>query len=97
MYLLLPIITKGLLYITKEELIIFILTSLGIFIVYKDYYNPQKDPFFMKNGFSSFYLLIFFMVGAYIDKYTIIYKGMKKYCFCFFLFRHIYYIFIFML
>ena len=84
MYLLLPIITKGLSYITKEELIIFILTSLGIFIVYKDYYNPQKDPFSMKNGYSSFYLLIFFMVGAYIGKYTIIYKGMKKYCFCFF-------------
>ena len=84
MYLLLPIITKGLSYITKVELIIFILTSLGIFIVYKDYNSPRGDPFFMNNGYSSFWLLIFFMVGAYIGKYNIIYKGMKKYCFCLF-------------
>lgn len=82
MYLLLPIINKGLAYITKVELKILILSTLGIYILYNDSFNPRGDPFKMNYGYSCLWLVIYFITGSYIGKYHKIYKGIKKIFFC---------------
>ena len=49
---------------------------IGIFIVWSSCY---KDSFSQNNGKSPFSLLIFYIIGAYFDKF-IFYKKNTKYC-----------------
>ena len=79
MYLILPVVNKGLSILTKTELKILVISTLAIYIILKDYLVPQFDIFVMKGGYSVLGLLIFYITGAYIGKYnTKKYNGIKK-------------------
>ena len=71
MYLFLPIVNKGLSIISKEELLMVIISFLGIFIIWKDFINEFWDPFKLWYGYSLAGLLLFFITGAYFHKYII--------------------------
>ena len=89
MYLFLPLINKGISNITKNEFRLIIITTLGIFIFWKDFKNPYEDVFKMREGLSMIWLLTYYLTGAYIGKYPIYFSGIKKFIFymiCFFIY-----------
>jgi surface polysaccharide O-acyltransferase-like enzyme len=67
MYLFLPLINKGISLLDKVNLIIVILSLLGILFIWKDLmsYNPLK--FCSDTSFTT--LLVYYIIGAYIGKY----------------------------
>ena len=83
MYLFLPVINKGIASLTKYELRLVVLTTLGIFIFWREYKNKDEDLFHFHNGFSMIWQLTFYLTGAYIGKYRVDYKGIFKYIYCF--------------
>jgi surface polysaccharide O-acyltransferase-like enzyme len=83
MYLFLPVINKGISCLTKYELRLVIISTLGIFVFWKDLNNPNIDVFTMNGGSSIIWFITYYLVGAYIGKYKIDYSGLKKYIFCF--------------
>ena len=96
MYLFLPVINKGIAYLMKNELKLVVLSILGIFVFWRDYKNPQKDVFQLRDGYSVLWLLTLYLTGAYIGKYDVVYSGLKKYFYCFvciFIFTFISYIY----
>ena len=82
MYLFLPVINKGISCLNKSELRLVVISTIGIFVFWRDFENPNKDIFNLKSGNSIMWLLIYFLTGAYIGKYKVIYHGAKKYIFC---------------
>ena len=96
MYLFLPIINNGISNLTKFELKLVVLSTLGIFAFWRDYKNPNIDIFHLNAGNCVFWLLTFYITGAYIGKYRIDYSGIKKYIYCFTcLFLYLFCIFLF--
>ena len=83
MYLFLPVINKGIVSLTKYELRLVVLTTLGIFIFWREYKNPGDDLFHFHNGFSMIWQLTFYLTGAYIGKYRVEYNGILRYIYCF--------------
>jgi len=77
MYLFLPVINKGIKSLKKNELRTVFLSLIFAFVVVKDYMNPKKDPFKMAGGYSSKWLLICFLAGAYLGKFKKNYYGIK--------------------
>lgn len=82
MYLFLPVINKGIAYLTKSELRNVFMSLIFFYIIEKDIMNPRQDPFRMGNGYSSIWLLICFLMGAYFGKFKYNYHGFKKFIFC---------------
>ena len=82
MYLFLPVINKGISCLTKSELKFVVLSILTIFILWRDFKNSSYDVFNTNSGYSMLWLLILYLTGAYIGKYSPIYDGLKKYIFC---------------
>ena len=82
MYLFLPVINKGIAYLTKSELRNVSICLIFIYIIEKDIMNPKGDPFRMCRGYSSVWLLICFLMGAYFGKFKLNYHGFKKFIFC---------------
>ena len=81
MYLFLPIINKGLSILNKNELKLFIYTTLSIFIILKDLMNNEFDTFKMSSGYSILWLMNYYIVGVYLRKYIIEVKR-NKVIFC---------------
>lgn len=88
MYLFLPVINKGIEYITKSQLKATIFSFIVVYVILQDYINPNFDCFKLQNGNSVLWLLIitsspyeyniFINNFNYSDKY--IYKaGLAKY------------------
>jgi len=77
MYLFLPFINNGITTISQGDLKIVILSLLGIFIFWKDFMT-NADSFRMANGYSVFWLLVFYIVGTYFGKYKININGKLK-------------------
>ena len=82
MYLFLPVINKGIAQLTRYEFRLVVMSTLGILIVWKDYKNKRNDIFRIGDGHSVIWFLIFYLTGAYIGKYRVDYKGIKKYIYC---------------
>ena len=82
MYLYLPAINKGITYLNKSQLKLIVLSTLGILVFWREYMNPEKDVFQTDKGYSTLWLLTFYITGAYIGKYRIEYSGKKKFIFC---------------
>ena len=78
MYLFLPVINKGIQSLNKIELRTVFMSLIFVFVVLRDYMNPKKDPFRMTDGYSSKWLLICFLAGAYLGKFKQNYYGIKK-------------------
>ena len=83
MYLYLPVINKGIEYLTKYELRLVVMSTIGIFILWKDYKNPREDIFHLNQGGSVVWFFILYITGTFIGKYNTIYKGLKKCIYCF--------------
>ena len=83
MYLYLPVINKGISYLTKSEFKLVVMSTLGIFVLWRDYKNPNRDVFDLREGNSMIWLLTYYLTGAYIGKYNTNYTGYKKYFFYF--------------
>ena len=79
MYLFLPVINKGISCLSKYEFKLVIMSTLGIFVFWRDFKNPDKDVFNLNSGNSMIWLLIYYLTGAYIGKYRIDLFGLKKY------------------
>ena len=86
MYLFLPVINLGISIMNKNDFRFMVITFLFLFVFWRDIKNPNEDVFDMKSGFSMIWLLTYFIIGAYIGKYRIIFYGKKKYLFSSFLF-----------
>ena len=82
MYLFLPVINKGIAQLSKYELRLVVMSTLGIFVLWKDYKNKKPDIFHLNGGKSILWFLIFYLTGAYIGKYRVDYNGFKKYIYC---------------
>ena len=82
MYLLLPVINKGIECLNKNDLRLVVLNSLGILVFWKDYKNPTEDVFRLQGGLSALWFLTYYLTGAYIGKYRVNYNGFKKYIYC---------------
>jgi hypothetical protein len=97
MYLFLPVINRGISVLSKFEFNLVILSTLGIFVLWRDYKNPNKDVFGMNNGNSMIWLLTYYLAGAYIGKYRVNYSRFKNYIysllyiFIFFFSSYLYY------
>ena len=76
MYLFLPIINKGLFLIYKGELVIIILSMVGILFIWKDLMSPNPGEFC--SGRSTETLLVYFIIGAFIGKYYLNDKNNKN-------------------
>ena len=70
MYLLLPVVNRGLSVLTKTELKLLVISIISIYIILRDFLSPKIDTFRMKNGYSVLWLLIIYITGAYIEKYN---------------------------
>ena len=79
MYLFLPVINKGIERLTKSELRMVFISLIFIFVIMKDYMNPESDPFTMNGGYSVVWLLICYLIGAYFGKFKHDYHGIKKF------------------
>ena len=82
MYLLIPVINKGISNVSQNEFRFIVITILCLFVFWRDFKNPKEDVFYLNNGNSMMWLLIYYLIGAYIGKYRIHYIGLKKYIFC---------------
>ena len=79
MYLFLPIVNKGISLLSKSELKLVVISTLGIFVFWKDYKNPKSDIFHLAGGCSVLWFLTFYITGAYIGKYRVEYIGIKNF------------------
>ena len=84
MYLFLPVINKGIASLTKYEFRLVVLSTIGVFVLWRDYKNPRRDIFHLREGYSVLWLLTFYLTGAFIGKYRVNYSGFKKYIYCLF-------------
>ena len=82
MYLFLPVINKGIVYLTKSELRNVLMSLIFIYIIERDIMNPRGDPFTMFSGYSVVWFLICFIIGVYFGKFKNNFHGFKKFIFC---------------
>ena len=81
MYLFLPVVNKGISLLSKSELKLVVISTLSIFVFWKDYKNPKSDIFHLGGGHTVLWFLTFYITGAYIGKYRVEYLGIKKFIF----------------
>jgi hypothetical protein len=75
MYLFLPLINKGISLIYKSELIIIILSMIGILFIWKDLMSRNPNKFCSNTSTKT--LLVYFIIGAYFGKYNLNDKKIK--------------------
>lgn len=80
LYLLLPVINKGIESLNQYELKIVFISILNIYIIWNYALNPGNDIFNINNGKSIVYFLTMYITGSYLGKYLIDkkYKGIKR-------------------
>jgi len=79
----LPAVNKGIQYLNKPEFKALVMSICGIFVIWKSFINEKDDQFKMGGGFSTIWLLCLYITGAYIEKYNVVYTGIKRYILCF--------------
>ena len=82
MLLFIPVMNKGINYLTKNELRLVVMLTLGLFAFWRDYKNPNHDVFRLSKGNSVLWFIIYYLTGAYIGKYHVDYTGVKKFLYC---------------
>ena len=78
MYLFLPVINKGILFLSKNELRIVVISLILVYVILKDMINPKKDILLMNVGHSVIWLIIFYLTGTYFGKFRKEYNGIYK-------------------
>lgn len=82
MYLFLPVINKGISLLTKAEFKLLIASFIGIFSFWANYKGNGRDPFKISRGYSIVWFFCLYLTEAYMGKYRLNYKGIKKFIFC---------------
>ena len=82
MFIFLPAINKGLQCLNKSEFKLLVMSILGIFVFWINYINNKVDVFKICGGISTIWLLCLYIIGAYIGKFNLDYKGIKRYIIC---------------
>ena len=82
MYFYLPLINKGIDYLTKTELRIAVISLHCIMIIWPEYIRKDSNNFNIDGGCSISWFIILYVTGGYIGKYNVIYHGIKKYIYC---------------
>jgi hypothetical protein len=82
MYFFLPVINKGIDYLTKYELRITVISLHCIIVIWPQYKDKNFIKFGLDNGGSILWFILLYITGGYIGKYNIIYHGIKKYIYC---------------
>lgn len=83
MFMFLPAINKGIQYLNKSEFKLLVVSIFGIFVFWQNLINNKFDTFKFGGGHSSIWLSCLYIIGAYIGKFNVIYKGIKRYIFIF--------------
>ena len=78
MFLFLPVVNKGIVFLTKYELRIAVIRLILVYVVFKDIIAPYKDTFVMNSGYSVIWLLIYYLTGAYFGKFKTQYNRIEK-------------------
>jgi len=86
MYLFLPIINKGIAFLSKSELKNSIINIFVLLVFWHDIMNQNHDIFNTNRGYSLLWLLILYITGGYFGKYQINLVGVKKFNFCLIIF-----------
>jgi hypothetical protein len=79
MFIFLPVVNKGIQYLNKSEFKLVVMSILGIFVFWNNYFNREKEYFILNRGFSPICLLYLYIIGAFIGKFNIQYIGIKRY------------------
>jgi len=79
MFIFLPAINKGILYLKKPEFKLLVMSIIGIFIFWNNYFINKMDHFIMKGGVSPICLLYLYIIGAYLGSFNIKFSGIKRY------------------
>ena len=79
MFIFLPVINKGIPYLNKSEFKLLVMSIVGIFIIWNNYFFNKKDYFIMNRGYSPICLLYLYIIGAYIKNFNKEYSGTKRY------------------
>jgi len=83
MFMFLPVINKGILYLNKSEFKLLVMSIFSIFIFWQTFINTKIDAFNFNGGHSIIWLICLYIIGAYIGKYNIIFTGIKRFIFSF--------------
>lgn len=78
MYFFLPIINRGISFLTKSEHKLLIFSIYVVYIKWSYYMNPKANSFGLNNGYSIIWFSISYITGAYIGKYKNNYIEKKK-------------------
>lgn len=84
-YLFMPILTKATSNISRTSFLSIVIIFL-FFYSFLQIFSYGKDPFQLENGYSGIWLIILFVVGAYLGKFIINPAKKKKIRFYFFYF-----------
>ena len=90
MFLYLPAINKGIIYLNKSQFKLMVLSILGILVFWREYMNTERDVFKTYKGYSTLWLLTFYITDAYIGKYRIEYSGKKNLFFVLYVYSYIF-------
>lgn len=82
MYLFIPIVNKGIEYLTKSELKLLLISIYVVFIIWRDSNIPNIDVFTTCRGTSILWFLILYISGGYLGKNNIYFRGIKNFIFC---------------
>ena len=82
MYLFLPIINKGIEYLTKSEYKLLVISIYVVFIIWRDYNNIKIDVFRTDNGTSILWFLILYITGGYLGKNKAYFEEINKFVLC---------------
>jgi hypothetical protein len=77
MFIFLPVINKGIQYLSNLEFKLLVMSFLGIFSFWNNY-NNYKYHFYLGDGGSPMSLLYLYIIGAYIKKFNIEFTGIKR-------------------
>ena len=61
-------INTGISYLSKYDLRLVIMSTLGALILWNDYKNSIYDVIFMSYGNSPLWIIVYYLTGAYIGK-----------------------------
>lgn len=78
MYLFLPVINRGISYLTQIEHKILLFSLYGIYIIWNDA-NVEGNIFGLNSGYSVIWFIISYITGAFIGKYKYNYIEKKKF------------------
>lgn len=77
-----PLVSKGMQALSRKQANVLVLALILVFSIIPT--ATGKDPFHLKYGYSAFWLLILFTIGAYLRKYHMEFRFRPRFYACLF-------------